>query len=594
MDALKNTLIEAYLAEANLINQKYDYGYNKFHEGKAVFAILMRYNCDLNMLKEVIIENSLNTEDIIDEKYATDIVKRCEISKERYRIIDNYKDKINDQLSDIDEEKYCQCVAQLMHHTHIKEISGKDDIKIVSRLFGMGVDKAVIKNILTMLSPVSQMPGRNDNYPDIIVAQAIKEHNKKVDFAKKNFNNTHEVYLEKFDELQKQLLKKKELLNIEKNKIYYLGTIVKKLIKEGFYHKHIVGIIDEVLKEDERFKEKNNKYAYYIVSAVKRQISAEKAIINYIPFSDFSKMSYDELKNNNISMGDIYKKSIQDRIRQYPSTINELSEKHIDIDACVNIVNNYGSIIPTKQILPLLLTALNEFSPRAKMPGIEKDYIKNTIEKSVEKCRYAEKEHKKIELRYDNYKKECELIKSDAKQNYIYQDGRYAIQQLQNGMDKSEIVSTIAELSVMTMSLSEQNGFEYATEIINKAENYILQLDKVANFELNNENSISNSYMNYANQIFSEQGYLSAKNDVVIAGQLLQDAYSEGEIKNVIKECSPAAFEPGRSESYQDYVVNKAIQDMSQKINVQQTKEQNNEIGYGYSLEFSKEEKENK
>ena len=112
------------------------------------------------------------------------------------------------------------------------------------------------------------------------------------------------------------------------------------------------------------------------MKSAQNNIKAEREIAEFICPDKLCNMTLDEINNKHISLKDVYKDAIKERILSYPNTKLNLSDEYIDIDASIKLLNRYPGINKNE-----LAHIIRETSPRMQLPEISQEYPKLIVEK---------------------------------------------------------------------------------------------------------------------------------------------------------------------------------------------------------------------
>lgn len=545
---------------ANIQNKYAGYAgskYNEFREGKVILPMMVQDGFFPEIIAEVLCKCSRNENAKKDQDYARKIVEQCKKVKEAYLAI-ACADPHHLQ-SHVD--CYRLFAKEYMQKMHIEMLNGKAEQKIIQRMFGEQFKREEILKVLREASPVAIEPGRKpEKYIAVILAVTEKSYAKKMAYAKENYPQTVALYEEKIQQRQ-QLLAKKNL-DIEHNRSYYDGIIVRELLEMKQYIPNIIKAIVEkspqAIKKSAFSKNKTPEgYAKWIVLTAQKALSAEKAILGYrgklLPQK--IKDSYQNLLRLGYQAQDLYRAAIKERIQVYPSVALSLNASYVDKDVCEKLLTKYPDFK-----LDDLKNALYEVSPRAQMPGISAEYPDLVVDEVVKRLKKSREQENRVKDVQREYLHQCGLASEgvELEANMLaYHDGRAALTMLNDGVDQTEIRNAIASGAEI---LHQKHPDDYAEKIMWQVEKVQQRIQEAKEYVAQQapQNAVEECQQRLHNY-YEQRKFISSSIDAAIAVEMmLLGAYQDCEIKEAIKEYSPIAVEPGRGDKYGEFIEEKA------------------------------------
>ncbi len=555
---------DLYLKKVQAIRGKYaGYKFNEFQEGKVIVSMMVESHFFGEVLTDVIAKNSPNSERQKPE-YAEKIIAGCEKVKDAYIAIQLAKARNFTSVSDL----YKLFAKEYLAHTNIAILTGKDDQKIMKRLFAEGIGKTEIMHAMKECSPVAMEVGRiRDKYLNVTLSVVEAEHKKRTEYAAKNYTTTVALYKEKLANKERMLKNKQYAFGVDRNRSYYDGLIVRELLDEKQYIPNIIRAVAELspmaIKASPLSPDKTPEgYAKWLVSAANRVGKAEKTILEYTPKTIPKGYSYQDLKNQGFALADLYRSAIKERVETYPSAALNLSAGYMDKDACEKLLQKYPDIKREE-----LEQVIHEASPRAHMPGVPQDYPALVVGEVLERMeRVQERENRTKDIQSE-YMRQCGLasegVEAKAENMLAYHDGRAATTMLIEGSTPAEIYTAICEGAKI---LHKESPEEYAKTIVQQAEKVRDRLYDIESAKpIETPKTAKEEYQQAFQEAYKVKPRLSSQTDVDIATEMLfKNKYPMDEIIKTISENSPIAIETGRDKDYLDFV------DRSAKTRVEQ------------------------
>lgn len=576
---------KAYIKRANDIIDKYSAyskpNFNSFHEGVVVISMMMNDHFFPEIIEQVLRRNSLFAK--ADDMYVKNIMDRCRAVKKAYEDIDSVQSPKNVKN---EHDAYCFFAGEYMRHTGTKILNGRDEQRIIARMFAEKLPEDTIKKALEA-SPVSMEPGRDKNkYIDTVITLVKDKYASQKQYAEKQLPVTKTLYIDKINRID-AALKAKGYIGVEKNRTYYDGIAAKGLLNEHQSMTNIIKIITQNSPQAFKITDNPNKtpesYAKWIVNAAKKAIEKEKEILNFEEIKIPKDASYKQLKNMGITPQLLYLQAIKERINIYPSLSDTLTSSFIDRDALEKIIVQHPDA--DKEALYQVIC---KNSPRNCMPGISEAYpgrvmnlVNERIEKLYQQKETAENTQKNIQK---EYVKQCGLATEGVnvdRSMMLAQDGRAALRMLMNNIDPADIKNAIATAvkTVVTVAgasaiLGNMGPLVYANEIVKKAQAVQNKINIIADYvptENKTEKTVNEDYIEKLQILYRQKHFMQSSMDADVMKQMiLENKYPVNDIENAIRNNSPIAIEPGRDDKYEDYVEAKAkenIEREKQKLN---------------------------
>ena len=547
---------ESYTKKALAIQNKYsNMNFTEFQEGKVVISMMRDAGFFPEIIEAVLEKHSFAKN--IDREYLKKVMDSCLQAKDNYIAIDAAKVDNLKTATDC----YRLFAKEYMAATKTTILNGRDEQKIIARMFGEGLDEESIIDALNEASPVAVEPGRKkERYIETVLIATQEAYKKRKDNVLKNYPATLATYNKIIGKLDRNL-KSKGHQGVDYNRSYYDGIAVKELLEKHHYISNIERVIIEASPQATKPNKLNpNKtpegYAKWIRRSAQNTIAAEKAIL------DFSKQSS---LSNGYTVLDLYKNAIAERIDMYPSTALNLSANYIDKDVCEKLLNQYPNIdlIELKKVIA-------EVSPRAQLPGIPITYPDMVLDETKERKALVEQKKNLQKTVRDEYMLQCGLASegvSTENNMMMYHDGRAVLKMIQDGIEVSEIKSAIIS-GIKAMRVNVNDVEKYADQVIKGAEMVSKRLDKVKNYQASEENEHDKSdsfYIQQLKSIYNKKNYVSSSMDIAIVTTMLAKNFKESEVFKTIERLSPTAAEPGRDNKYQLFVVNQAKEKLAQE-----------------------------
>lgn len=543
--------VKTYKIRATTILYKYkDYNISNFgifHDGRIAIAMIMDDGYPLSLINKVLREHSLCQN--ADTTYFSQLETSLRAVEVRYNRIIHFNPEQDITNTDTMYLRFAHKRLKECQNTHI---SGQDELKIIEELyykifaneklranrdavmediFYPAIKQAIIEN-----SPVYIEPGRNkEEYLQSIIESFMAK-------LTKDYILTEQCY-KKQQEIAEQNIN--EFLTLHNN-LFIDSIIAKNLLEE---HHSLKNIKKAILQNSKQIVN-DEKYADIIIERAASSLRAEKEIQNFKPSAIGTLRS---------SVKDLFLQMLKERIEAYPSFVFELAQPNTDRDAVEKLLKRFPECNRSE-----LKTAIAETSPRAKLLGDSQHYAEQVlklVDERIDQLRKRNKDKTEFENQYHKLRGLAnEGVQSDNPMNSL-KDGRTAVKMLRQGIsqdDVREILTNIAKSAAIAAPAV------YAGKILIKALATLAREQNIADFSGIAANSQENStceaaYTKKMQRQYKQAGIIKTSMDIETVRQLiLEETFSKKEIKETVLNHSPNAVEPGRDDSYADYVENMA------------------------------------
>lgn len=542
-----NKAKEIYMIELNNLKLRHtNFKLNLYYDAKIAFSMYYEKNYDLSTIEELLAKYTQNSH-AKQPEYTNAIINFVKEHTHLYHQLTN-TNIIKPQNT---KEKYIKYLNEYLKNTLTKSLTPLGEKQIIKRLLSEGADNTEVLNVIKAFSPVVREIGRKKNYADTIVNLASEDILK----AKEHLTKVENIFKEKI----------KQLPQNPDNLAYAL--LAKEMILAGCYPEYVVKIFNEKIYSSK------DKTAYYIVKSAQNNIKAEREITEFICPDNLSNMTLEQINNKHISLKDVYKYAIKERILSYPNTKLNLSDEYIDIDASIKLLNRYPGINKNE-----LAHIIRETSARMQLPEIPQDYPKLVIEKAAKKLAEVfhynkTQEEQKKELKED-YQLEvaindATINNTDNDEEYIKCDYRAALSFIKKGIEENDIKNIIAEEQSTRNNKDALENFKYAeyiTSIAKKINTRQLNIINVLDTK-NNRPTVENMYKTHMKELYQKTNLFNQDMEINAAMYMLYKDIKKEDIALTLTKYSPHAVEPNHSSlSY----INKAIiYNAQQKLTVE-------------------------
>lgn len=542
-----NKAKETYMIELNNLKLRHNnFKLNLYYDAKIAFSMYYEKNYDLSTIEELLAKSTQNSH-AKQPEYTNAIIHFIKEHKHLY----NQLTDINIQKPQNIKEKYIKYLNEYLKNTLTKTLTPLGEKQIIKRLLAEGVDKTEVLGVLKAFSPVVCEIGRKKNYADTIVNLASE------DIA--NAQN----HLKKVNDIFEQKVK---TLSQNPNNLTYC-LLAKEMILEGCYPEYVVKIFNEKIYSSK------DKIAYYIVKSAQNNIKAEKEITEFICPDNLSNMTFEEINNKHISLKDVYKYAIKERILSYPNTKLNLSDEYIDIDASIKLLNRYPDIDKKE-----LAHIIRETSPRMQLPEIAQEYPKLIIEKATKKLEevfhYNKTQEEYAKELKEDYKLEVAINdttinNTDTDEEYIKCDYRAALSFIKKGIEENDIKNIIAEEQSSRNNKDALENFRYAEYITNIAKKINTRQLNIINVldTKNNRPTVENMYKIHMKELYQKTNLFNQNMEINTAMYMLYKDIKKEDIVLTLTKYSPHIVEPNHSSL--NYINKTIIDNAQQKLTVE-------------------------
>lgn len=577
---------EVYKQRISNLEKKYEHyskkNFGLYQDGQVALALVIKDGFSPDVI-EAVLRRTTIVKDADDTYFAT-IRKSLDEAVDRYQKILAYNKDEMESEGDI----YRNFAKQYMASSGVVLLSGADELNILNNICtniienvredypelndAKSLDELIDSQIEPILrkgiieaSPVYVEAGRDkDQYLFGCITDFTSGYEMKKRFSSSHYPVTHELYLERMQELKEEIsnfhathtiecmdaLTAKELLDKQQNPINILRAITENTeydpSKESMFHS-------------------TKEYASFVLDCAKQSLHAEKEIINLEPYEELPKgKKFSEL---GITLQQLYRQVMRSRIDKTPSFQLELSEPFADRDAVEEIIHMYPDVTTMS-----LKEAIVECSPRAQLPGISRNYADDIINSAMKRLQRVEtKLNEKAELQQE-YNKLRGLATEGVYENKnpmgALKDGRIALKMLRRHINRDDIkkyLIALAKAAAITTAVT------YAGNILNQASAVLEREQAIANFkpDMNaDQQSCVALYKSKMHDLLTEKGQSQPSMDIQTTKELMKEtSFTPEQIQRVVLDNSPIAEEPGRDENYAEYVRRQA------ELEIQQEKE---------------------
>lgn len=568
---------ECYQNRANGLLEKYtEYqpeNFGLYQDGQIAISMIEKDGFPKEVVKEVLHRHSLHlhaTQDYFDvldasmddihNRYAKisafDLSKPITNEREMYLKFAKKRMQKNGGvlLSGSDDQKIFRSIyAQLLRGMRKQE----KDLSLLPDFLEQVLKPALIKAVREN-SPVYAEAGRNQ---DVYLTGLLTELRNHIQEQEQRHSNN--AYVETSDLFEKyaQDYEKKEIHRLSFLDHQFRDSVItKKLLEARQAPEFIMRAICEhtyyQLGEGGKFASMG-EYAKFILQQAEESLHAEKMIQNFElqPIPEGA-----TLADTGLSVKDLYRQVLKERIEAYPSFGLELSESFADRDAVEKIFHRFPSCdrLAVKE-------AILACSPRAQLPGIPDSYADSILQSALKRLERVE-DRKKEQMEFEkNYNKlrglSTEGVQGESPMNRI-KDGKIALKMLRQHVPKDDILSFLVKFSQETAEKAKKIPAKkilfYAMTIVAAAELVLHREQLLAMFDPSLLSSGTNCQVDMLGKMHAQYAMdpsIRTDTDVNAMRQMiLEKKYPRTEIKETLLSVSPSAAEPGRDRGYADYV----------------------------------------
>lgn len=539
-----NKAKETYMIELNNFKLRHtNFKLNLYYDAKIAFSMYYEKNYDLSTIEELLAKYTQNSH-VKQPEYTNAIINFVKEHTHLYHQLTN-TNIIKPQNT---KEKYIKYLNEYLKNTLTKSLTPLGEKQIIKRLLSEGADNTEVLNVIKAFSPVVREIGRKKNYADTIVNLASEDIVK----AQNHLKKVYDIFKQKTQNLPQN----------PDNLAYCL--LAKEMILEGCYPEYVVKIFNEKIYSSK------DKTAYYIVKSAQNNIKAEREIAEFICPDKLCNMTLDEINNKHISLKDVYKDAIKERILSYPNTKLNLSDEYIDIDASIKLLNRYPGINKNE-----LAHIIRETSARMQLPEISQEYPKLIVEKATRKLTEVFHYDKTQEELKQDYKLEVAINDTtinhtDTDEEYIKCDYRAALSFIKKGVEENEIKNIIAEEQSTRNNKDAIENFKYAeyitTSIAKKINTRQLNIINTLDTK-NNKPTVENIYKTHMKELYQKTNLFNKDMEINVAMYMLYKNIKKEDIALTLTKYSPHTVEPNYSSL--SYINKTIIYNAQQKLTVE-------------------------
>lgn len=579
--------------------------YGVYQDGAIAMSLMMKDGFSPEVIESVIKNNSPAQEMKEDEKtYLQTIMDGVKESSSRYRAIQNYvpEDALsenpnlgkNERNMKASQNIYCLSAQQYMEKTHTVVLSGKDDENILYGIIDYAtneveaqsidvpeqsrkkiIDNDTVKYMLPILrrcliegSPVAVEPGRDTNaYAQSILSGFEADCLQR----RKQSDESYPQDRERFENIRSRLDEERQEYDKLHSPAYMDALAAKKLLEEHMPPSNIL----RVLKERKDISEANgypssDKYAEDIVKNASEALHAEREI-RFFSKKIPEEKSLKELEDRDISVTDIYKGFMAQRIKENPSFSLRMSEPLADQEVVEHMMVEFRDLD-----LKEVEKAIRQASPRYRLPDANQEYpsqIIRQVQKNFQLVSNKDKEKDSLQqefLRNRGLAAEGTIIPKKESTSKIYdvfntvKDSKAAVKMLMQEKNLDDIKIVLKSLAIAGGLSATAVGLDhYVNNILETSQAVYHRQLAIANYKpldlMASHRSASDVYLEKMHNIYDRKEFVQPSMDVrVMEEMLLSKKFSPEEIKQAIDIYSPVRAEACRDNHYMDYVEKEA------------------------------------
>ncbi len=415
-----------------------------------------------------------------------------------------------------------------------------------------GCSKAVLE-----ASPVAAEGWRNKSQyiPSVMYGtEHFSELMKDTDEKYRKTQSLAQKFLEGFDQAQDAA-----------RRIYPETTLDTELAKELIFERQSEPLITRAVEEHTRISGRNgfiarnyeNKedYARAIVSGAKDSYSREQQLL-FKERPEIPQLSYAQLKEKDISAGELYLEAVKERLEIYPTFRLHMADPSVDEELAASIITKHPDVD-----LEELKNAIEENSPRAAILGISNNYAETVVRHAkteLEQVERRERQASDQKMLFNKSRGFAQIAFSEDPME-DYQNCKVAMDMLQDNIPEVDIKQMIKEIA--PQEGLNTNPELYATMIVGSAKRVLERSDNILKYRKDPTVPVDmqDLYMEKAQKILGKKGFPDSNMDVEVYKQLKLEGREESDIQAAVKRYSPSAIEAGRDEaSYCEFVKNSA------------------------------------
>ncbi len=531
---------------------------NKAQEGGIILSMLAG-GFTADVVEDVVLEHSASLKN--DPAVARDLIDDCVRIRRFYATLKNPVSPSSIHRGSLGAYKYF--ASEFLRKNKQSSLSVQGDRVIARQMLAAGFNEDFICKALRH-SPVASEPWRDQKqYIDAVLSK-VKELIKQQKYADDRYMLTASMYDDKMERILKAIEKKARAYGIIASRAYCDGIVARELLEEHQLRTNVERVIAKKSPEAKKgtgsgLKSSALSYGRAIVSAAYAVLRAENALLRFSTKQIPEVSTFAELKELGFTIGDLFKDAIRRRIINYPSTAGMLTAPFVDRDVIENLITRYSDIERSE-----LEKVIREFSPRAQMSGIGKDYPATVIESVNERMQLLAQQEK----RQQEYRKKMEERTQSEKNaftagsstwNLTLCTGLVAIRMLQEGHSAMDVLPAL----IQPPDILEPD----AIRIMSNAENVISRMEHIRQYvplsdlareQTDNKTLANDEYIRLYQSAQIDRDKLMSDLDVEIAKNMLLKGYKRDEVQESVQNNSPVSAEPGRSQDYSAYVTEQA------------------------------------
>ena len=348
----------------------------------------------------------------------------------------------------------------------------------------------------------------------------------------------------------------------EAYRLYPETSLDTQLAKELLFERQSEPLIKRAVEENTRvsgrgsfisrnFDDNKQDYARAIMDGARESYNREQTLL-YREKPQIPQLSYDQLREQDISASDLYVEAVKEKLEHYPTFRLHMSDPAVDEELTASIIAKHPDVDFDE-----LKEAISNFSPRAAILGIPDDYASNVVEHArneLDKVGHRERQVQTQKMLFNKSRGFAqEAFSEDPMEDY--QNCKVAIDMLQDNIPEIDVRQMIKDIAPQDGSL--KNPEMYAAMIVSSAKRVIERCDNIEAYhrDPNVSADIKDLYMEKAKKILDRKGFADSNMDVEVYKELKLAGCEEVDIQTAIRNYSPSAMEAGRDEAgYCDFV----------------------------------------
>lgn len=554
----------------NLMSKYTSYEKSKvslYQDGEIALALVLKDGYSLELIDKIIQKNTPNKN--ADNEYFIQLKECIAKTKNRYKEIENYDGKL-----DTPADVYRRYANEYLQNTGTLILNAADEQKIIEKIYDSIINKLklhkpeftdnvdkidlliesqikpFLKQAIAEASPIYTEPGRDSN---LYVTSAVSEFENNCKAALRQSSICYPATLKSYLSKIKVCNEKVTEYISQHDEAFKDSLVAKELLEE---HQAPVNIMRAIVENSSNKTSENidkSQYAKEIIAYAQDCLHAEKEIANLEQRPEL--LQQKTIAETGLTLKQVFQYMMKERLDAYPSFALEMTEPFADRDAVEKLIYRYHGFNKAA-----LKRAIIEASPRAKLPGINKDnYAEQIIKDAEEKLKKIDKKQQywaAIQQKFNIlHGLASEGVYNKLNPMSSFKDGRIAIKMLRQKMDHSDIHKFLIKLADIEKIPA---AIDYATEILTAAKLVLNKEAAISNYKAADiNNTCIDMYMKKMNCQYNGKGFIEPAMDIQTMKEILAETnFSANEIKQVILDNSPIAQEPGRDAGYAEYVAN--------------------------------------